>query len=132
MDSITCKLDIKRVPARGHVNWHNIPVFGRNPALDKDSGLKSRRGQSTGLCGQRQPVTFEKLHPLLSLLGILWVVPFRTGNMTKLCLFRSSSRNARSQTARMFLPAVALSLTLAGLTGNPKFAQAHTATPAKR
>src|SRR6202795_2140628 len=52
--------------------------------------------------------------------------------MTKLRLFRSSSRNARSRTARMFLPPVtAVSLILAGLPGNPEFARAQTATPAK-
>jgi pimeloyl-ACP methyl ester carboxylesterase len=55
------------------------------------------------------------------------VLPFRTGNMTKLRLFRSSSRNAG-----MFLKvATAISLTLAGLPGNPEFAQAQTATSTK-
>src|ERR1035441_4672786 len=57
----------------------------------------------------------------------LKVVPSPTDNMTKPRLFRSSSRNAR-----MFLTAVAaVSLILAGLPGNPEFAQAQTATPAK-
>jgi pimeloyl-ACP methyl ester carboxylesterase len=60
------------------------------------------------------------------------VVPFRTDNMAKLRLFRSSSRDARSRTARKFLTAVtAVSLILAGLPGNPEFAQAQTATSAK-
>ena len=60
------------------------------------------------------------------------MVPFLTGNMTKLRLFRSSSRTARSCTARMFLtPVTALSLILAGLPGNPELAQAQTATRAK-
>ena len=54
------------------------------------------------------------------------MVPFRTGNMTKLRLFRSSSH-----TARMFLTAVSVSLILAGLPGNPEFARAQTATSAK-
>jgi len=57
----------------------------------------------------------------------LKVVPSPTDNMTKPRLFRSSSRNAR-----MSLTAVtAVSLILAGLPGNPEFAQAQTATPAK-
>jgi hypothetical protein len=52
--------------------------------------------------------------------------------MTKPRLSRSSSRNARSRTARMFLTAViAVSLILAGLPGDPEFVQAQTATPAK-
>ena len=60
------------------------------------------------------------------------MVPFLTGNMTKLRLFRSSSRTAQSRTARMFLKSVAaVSLTLAGLPGNPELAQAQTATRAK-
>lgn len=60
------------------------------------------------------------------------MVPFLTGNMTKLRLFRSSSRTARSRAARMFLtPVTAVSLILAGLPGNPELAQAQTATRAK-
>jgi hypothetical protein len=52
--------------------------------------------------------------------------------MTKLGLFRSSSRTARSRTARMFLtPVAAVSLILAGLPGNPETAEAQTATRAK-
>ena len=48
--------------------------------------------------------------------------------MTKPCLFRSSSRNSQ-----LLLTAVtAVSLILAGLPGEPKSAQAQTATPAKR
>src|SRR3984893_13110603 len=42
-------------------NKHNIPVCGRNPALGKDFRRKCCGSQSTGLCGQRQPVTSEKL-----------------------------------------------------------------------
>src|SRR5450631_4646427 len=57
----------------------------------------------------------------------LKVVPSPTDNMTKRRLFRSSSRNAR-----MFLATIsAVSLLWAGLAGNPEFAQAQTATPAK-
>src|ERR1700692_4922362 len=60
------------------------------------------------------------------------MVPFLTGNMTKLRLFRSSSRTARRRTARMFLtPVTAISLILAGLPGNPELAEAQTATRAK-
>ena len=60
------------------------------------------------------------------------MVPFLTGNMTKLRLFRSSSRTARRRTARMFLtPVTAVSLILAGLHGNPELAQAQAATRAK-
>jgi hypothetical protein len=52
--------------------------------------------------------------------------------MTKLRLFRSSSRTARSRAARIFLtPVTAVSLILAGLPGNPELAQAQTATRAK-
>src|SRR5260370_14790129 len=61
MDSLTFRSATKWVPAGRRVHEHNIPVFGRNPALGKDFRLKSRRSPSTGLCGQRQPVTFEKL-----------------------------------------------------------------------
>jgi hypothetical protein len=52
--------------------------------------------------------------------------------MTKLRLFWSSNRIARSRNGRTFLRAVtAVSLILAGLPGNPEFAQAQTATSTK-
>jgi hypothetical protein len=57
----------------------------------------------------------------------LKVVPSPTDDMTMPRLFRSSSRNTQ-----MFITAVTgVSLMLAGLPGNPEFAQAQTATPAK-
>ena len=40
-DSITCKLDIKSVSARGPINWHSIPICERNPALGKGFRRKS-------------------------------------------------------------------------------------------
>ena len=98
----------------GPDNWRNIPVFGRNPALGKDFRLES---------------------PLLPIEGTartkstrnLKVVPSPTDNMTKPRLSWSTSRKAG-----MFLKgATAIFLTLAGWRGNPEFAQAQTATPAK-
>jgi hypothetical protein len=57
----------------------------------------------------------------------LKVVPSPTDDMTMPSLFRLSSRNAQT-----FLTAVtAVSLILAGLPGNPEFAQAQKATPPK-
>src|SRR6266852_154626 len=97
----------------GPVNWHNIPVYGRNPALGKDFRLKSHPLPIEGRAWTKSPRNLK-------------VVP-SPDNMTKPRLSRSTSRKAG-----MFLKvATAISLTLAGLPRNPEFAQAQTATPAK-
>src|SRR5216683_2855839 len=98
----------------GPVNWHNIPVYGRNPALGKDFRLKSHPLPIEGRAWTKSPRNLK-------------VVPSPTDNMTKPRLSRSTSRKAG-----MFLKvASAIFLTLAGLPRNPEFAQAQTATPAK-